>query len=91
MFQRNSAILVAVAGLLASAGFAVAESAPKSVLTLDPVAADTAPNGLLMQGFDKVGPAVLPGASPLDKPRAPCLATGPCGGTRTRRGRRARP
>ena len=54
MYHR-SAVLMAVAGLLACSGFAMADS-PK--LSLDPtvITADaTAPQGLLMQGLDKVG------------------------------------
>jgi len=57
MFYRKDAVFMAVAGILASAGFAVADNtAVKTpVLTLDPVATvDNAPDGLLMQGLGKV-------------------------------------
>ena len=54
MYHRS--VLIAVAGLLACSGYAMAVDAPK--LTLDPsvlTVADAAPQGLLMQGLDKAG------------------------------------
>jgi len=64
MVFRRDAVALAVAGLLASAGFAMADGAPvpAPVLTLQtepaPVAAEpTAPDGLLMQGLGKLGAA----------------------------------
>ena len=58
MFYRRDAVLMAVAGLLATSGFAMADSAPKTSLSLDPkvLTADaTASDGLLMMGLGKVG------------------------------------
>jgi len=58
MFNRK-AVTMAVAGLLASSGFAMADTTPIQTpkLTLDPtvVTADAAPQGLLMQAMDKAG------------------------------------
>jgi len=51
---------MAVASLLATSGFAMADAAPKTSLSLDPkvLTADaTAPDGLLMMGLGKVGAA----------------------------------
>src|SRR4051812_37530799 len=58
MFYRKDAVFMAVAGLLASSGYAMADAAPKTSLSLDPtvVRADAeAPEGLLMMGLDKAG------------------------------------
>src|SRR5690242_11604502 len=63
MLSRK-AVFFAVAGLLASSGYALADNAPKTSLTLDPTvitadaASDRAP---LMMALDKVG-----AAKPLD-------------------------
>jgi hypothetical protein len=61
MFYRRDAVFMAVASLLATSGFAMADSAPKTSLSLDPkvLTADAAaaPDGLLMMGLGKVGAA----------------------------------
>ncbi len=63
MFHRKDAVTLAVVGLLASCGLAMADSTGISAptLSLDPTvitAQDaSAPSGLLMQGLDKVGAA----------------------------------
>jgi len=60
MFYRKDAVFMAVAGLLASSGFAMADATPKTSLSLDPkvISADaTAPDNLLMMGMDKAGAA----------------------------------
>jgi hypothetical protein len=51
MFYRKDAVFMAVAGLLASSGFAMADATPKTSLSLDA----TAPDSLLMMGMDKAG------------------------------------
>lgn len=62
MFHRKDAVTMAVVGLLASCGLAMADTTINSpALSLDPsvvTAQDaSAPSGLLMQGLDKVGAA----------------------------------
>jgi hypothetical protein len=62
MFHRKDAVTMAVVGLLASCGLAMADTTINSpALSLEPTvitAQDTAaPSGLLMQGLDKVGVA----------------------------------
>ncbi|MCL2646199.1 MAG: porin [Phycisphaerales bacterium] len=63
MFYRKNAVLAAVAGILASAGFAFADGAATqpSSLSLTPTTActpaDGSSSGLLMQGLDKIGAA----------------------------------
>jgi len=63
MFNRK-AVFFAVAGLLASSGFALADNAPKTSLSLNPAvitADEAAPRQPLMMALDKVG-----AAKPLD-------------------------
>jgi hypothetical protein len=63
MFNRNHAVSMAVAGILASCGLAMADStgvkAPE--LSLEPTVVTaqdaSAPSGLIMQGLDKIGAA----------------------------------
>jgi len=55
MFYRKDAVLAAVAGILASAGFAFADAAPLALTNT--AAAEAAPSGLLMQGLDKLNVA----------------------------------
>jgi len=59
MFHRKNAVFTAVAGLLACSGFAMADStqieAPSLTLNPKAITAQDAPQGLLMQGLDKVG------------------------------------
>ena len=60
MYYRKDAVFMAVAGLLASSGFAMADATPKTSLSLDPTvlrADDASSEGLLMMGLGKAGAA----------------------------------
>ncbi len=62
MFHRKDAVSMAVVGLLASCGLAMADTTVKSpALSLEPTVVTAqdagAPSGLIMQGLDKVGAA----------------------------------
>ena len=63
MFYRKDAVFMAVASLLATSGSAMADSAPKTSLSLDPrvLTADaTVSDGLLMMGLGKAGAGADP-------------------------------